>query len=61
MENNVNVFDRLVLALESIAESLEGINHALHTEDGATLASLVDHEVGDISRVLREHWNIYNE
>lgn len=59
MENNL--IERAVQALESIATSLEGINHALHTEDGATLASLVDHEVGDISRVLREHWNIYNE
>lgn len=53
--------ERAVVALESIAESLKGINDAVHTDDGATLASLVDHEVGDISRILRQHWNIYNE
>lgn len=47
-----NIFERITVALESIAESLVGINSALYTESCIGLAESLEYDMKEIKESM---------
>lgn len=54
MENNVNIFERLVVALESMEESLRHIRDALYLggSDSEGITDILAHNLIDIKETI---------